>query len=75
MRKTFKAVYGYSANLTANYCMAMGITFIFTKDKVYYEEQKSFSVKDRVIKDSYGRAKEEDFLAGSFTEDYVIKQI
>ena len=55
--------------------MAMGITFIFTKDKVYYEEQKAFSVKDRVIKDSYGRAKEEDFLAGSFTEDYVIKQI
>lgn len=75
MRKTFKAVYGYSANLTAHYCMAIGITFIFTKDKVYYEEQKAFSVKDRVIKESYGRAKEEDFLAGSFTEDYVIKHI
>ena len=73
--KTFKAVYGYSANLAAYYCMAMGINFVFVGNKVYYEEQEIINVQSRVIEQSYGRAKEEEFSAGSFTEDYVRNQI
>ena len=69
--RQFKCVTGYSAILTAYYCLAMNFEFIFKNGKTYFEVSDLVNIEERVIKQSFGRAKAEEFLAGAFTEEYI----
>ena len=73
--RQFKCVTGYSAILTAYYCLAMNFEFIFKDGKTYFEVSDLTNIEERVIEQSFGRAKAEEFLAGTFTEEYIKNKI
>lgn len=55
--RQFKCVTGYSAILTAYYCLAMNFEFIFKDGKTYFEVSDLTNIEERVIEQSFGRAK------------------
>ena len=73
MDKQFKVAINYSAALAAQYCLANGIEFFYKDGKTYFVGDDS--TVSEIIVTSYGRAKEEEFLAGSFTTEYVKNKI
>ena len=73
MDKQFKAATNYSAALAAQYCLANGIEFFYKDGKTYFVGDDS--TVSKIIVTSYGRAKEEEFLAGAFTTEYVKNKI
>ena len=73
MDKQFKVATNYSAQLAAQYCLAYGIEFFYKDGKTYFVGDDS--TVSKIILTSYGRAKEEEFLAGAFTAEYVKNQI
>ena len=73
MDKQFKVATNYSAQLTAQYCLANGIEFFYKDGKTYFVGDDS--TVNKIILTSYGRAKEEEFLAGAFTSEYVKNKI
>lgn len=73
--RQFKCVTGYSAILTAYYCLAMNFEFVFKDGKTYFEVSDLTNIEERVLEQSFGRAKSEEFLAGTFTEEYIKNKI
>ena len=73
MDKQFKVATNYSAQLAAQYCLAYGIEFFYKDGKTYFAGDNS--TVSKIIAASYGRAKEEEFLAGAFTTEYVKNKI
>ena len=73
MDKQFKVATNYSAQLAAQYCLAYGIEFFYKDGKTYFVGDDS--TVSKILITSYGRAKEEEFLAGAFTAEYVKNKI
>ena len=73
MDKQFKVATNYSAEQAAKYCLAYGIEFFYKDGKTYFVGDDS--TVSKIILTSYGRAKEEEFLAGAFTTEYVKNKI
>lgn len=73
MDKQFKAAFNGSADWAAQYCLAYGIEFFYKDGKTYFVGDDS--TVNKIILTSYGRAKEDEFLAGSFTSEYIKNKI
>ena len=73
MDKQFKVATKYSAQLAAQYCLAHGIEFFYKDGKTYFVGD--VSTVSKIVVTSYGRAKEDEFLAGAFTSEYVKNNI
>ena len=73
MDKQFKVAINSSADWAAQYCLAYGIEFFYKDGKTYFVGDDS--TVSKIIATSYGRAKEEEFLAGAFTTEYVKNKI
>ena len=73
MDKQFKVATKYSAQQAALYCLAYGIEFFYKDGKTYFVGDDS--TVSKIIATSYGRAKEEEFLAGAFTTEYVKNKL
>lgn len=73
MDKQFKVAINSSASWAAQYCLAHGIEFFYKDGKTYFVGD--VSTVSKIVVTSYGRAKEEEFLAGAFTTEYVKNKI